>query len=240
MSATSVVDRIEALERFCEVARDYLPEADLAPARALVARTDERLRLSRTHTVVALAGSTGTGKSSIFNEMAGQVLSRTGLRRPTTGEAHACVWGEENADRLLDWLGVGRRFHRDAGELDGLVLVDLPDFDSVEAAHRIEADRLLAVVDLIVWVLNPQKYADRIVHKSYLAQFHRHREITVVVLNQVDLLSEADLRECLADLRELLDRDGLGKVPVITTSAVGSPVLQGLAAALKGDRKSVV
>ena len=72
------------------------------------------------------------------------------------------------------------------------MLLDLPDFDSVEASHRVEADRLLALVDLMVWVLDPQKYADKVVHRRYLAQFGRHRDITVVALNQADLLSPAD------------------------------------------------
>ncbi|GHJ48798.1 hypothetical protein Cs7R123_61400 [Catellatospora sp. TT07R-123] len=232
MNDTAVYDRIEALRAFTAAARPYLPEADLAAAAALAVKADERLALSRLHTVVALAGATGTGKSSIFNGMAGLSLSQAGLRRPTTGQAHACVWGDQGADDLLDWLGVGKRFVRPGGadpDLSGLVLLDLPDFDSVHDAHRAEVDRLLAVVDLIVWVLHPQKYADKIVHHGYLARFHRHREITVVDLNQVDLLSPDDLQLCLVDLRRLLADDGLADVPVLTSSTVGPPGLRALA-----------
>ena len=57
------------------------------------------------------------------------------------------------------------RRRREAGELAGLVLLDLPDHDSTVAAHRIEVDRLVALVDLLVWVLDPQKYADAAVHE---------------------------------------------------------------------------
>ncbi|WP_117214595.1 GTPase, partial [Allorhizocola rhizosphaerae] len=225
--------RGEALGRFVAAARGHLSEADLVPAEALIERAGKRLSLSRAHTVVALAGSTGTGKSTVFNLLAGLDLSRTGARRPTTDEAHACVWGEDSADGLLDWLGVRRRFQRAAEpQLSGLVLLDLPDFDSVRQSHRVEADRLLSVVDLIVWVLNPQKYADKVVHKSYLARFHRHREITVVLFNQVDLLSSVDLQECVSDLRQLLKKDGLEDVPVLTSSALGPPGLDALTGAL--------
>ena len=227
----SVVDRVEALRRFTEAAGGHVPDADLAAARTVVDRAGERLALSRSHTVVALAGATGSGKSTLFNGLAGVQLSPAGLRRPTTGATHACVWGS-GADQLLDWLHVGRRFTRDGGgepDLTGLVLLDLPDFDSVEAAHRVEVDRLLLVVDLIVWVLHPQKYADKLVHRSYLEQFHRHREVTVVALHQVDLLSPEDLQECLADLDHLLADDGLEGVPVVATSAVGPPGLRPLA-----------
>jgi GTP-binding protein EngB required for normal cell division len=226
---TDLADRLAALDQFVQASTPYLGEQELAPARELVERAGERLALSRGHTVVALAGSTGTGKSSIFNKIAGKDLSPTGVRRPTTGQAHACVWGAEEAKPLLDWLKVGRRHQRDGdAALDGLVLLDLPDFDSVNAEHRIEADRLLAVVDLIVWVLNPQKYADRVVHRGYIEQFQRYGDITVVVLNQADLLSRADLEECLTDLRRLLAGDGLSKVPIVTASTVTEPGLEGL------------
>ncbi|NUT36495.1 MAG: ABC transporter, partial [Hamadaea sp.] len=227
----AVVDRVEAVRRFTQAAGPYLPAEALAPANALVTRAGERLSLSRAHTVVALAGATGTGKSSIFNALAGVELSPAGARRPTTGQAHACVWGGGDASALLDWLGVGRRYGRDSGDTDltGLVLLDLPDYDSVEAAHRVEADRLLQVVDLIVWVLHPQKYADKVVHQRYLAEYHRHREVTVVALNQADLLPAEDLQECLTDLDRLLAEDGLAGVPVLATSTVGPPGLGRLA-----------
>ncbi|MEV0455061.1 GTPase family protein [Catellatospora methionotrophica] len=235
MSAPTVVERMAALERFTAATADRLPAPGLAPAQALVARAGERLSLSQLHTVVALAGATGAGKSSIFNALAGVPLSQTGVRRPTTGQAHACVWGPDSADPLLDWLGVQRRYTRDGGtvpDLSGLVLLDLPDYDSVQAEHRAEADRLLSVVDLIVWVLHPQKYADKIVHSGYLAQFHRHRDITVVALNAADLLSDTDLADCTTDLRRLLAADGLDGLPVLATSTVGPPGLDPLAEAI--------
>lgn len=240
MSAPTLVERMAALARFTTATATRLPERDLAPANALIARSGERLALSQLHTVVALAGATGTGKSSIFNALAGVPLSQTGVRRPTTGEAHACVWGPDSAEPLLDWLGVNRRYTRDGGadpDLSGLVLLDLPDFDSVQSAHRAEADRLLSVVDLIVWVLHPQKYADKVVHAGYLARFHRHRDITVVALNAVDLLSAADRDECVADLRRLLSADGLDGLPVLTTSTTGPP---GLDALVKEVERAVV
>lgn len=227
----TVSDRLEALERFVTVTRPHLTADLLDPASSLVDRAGDRLGLSLDHTVVALAGATGSGKSSIFNGLAGVALSPAGVRRPTTGSAYACVWGP-SASPLLDWLQVSRRFAVADPSLDGLVLVDLPDFDSVQASHRVEVDRLLAVVDLIVWVLHPQKYADKVVHSRYLQQFAGHRDVTVVVLNAVDLLTPADLGVCVADLSELLAADGLSGVPVLTASTVGPPGLSALSAAL--------
>ena len=37
---------------------------------------------------MALAGATGSGKSSLFNALLGEEVSAPGVRRPTTGTAH--------------------------------------------------------------------------------------------------------------------------------------------------------
>jgi GTP-binding protein EngB required for normal cell division len=224
----ALVDRTEALTRFVIATDGILPAERVAPARGVAMRAGDRLRLSGAHTVVALAGATGSGKSSLFNALAGIELSVVGVRRPTTDQAFACVWGTSGAGPLLDWLEVPaeRRFTResaldaeDQAGLRGLVLLDLPDFDSLIREHRDEAERLLALVDLVVWVTDPQKYADQVIHERYLQAFHQHREVTVVVLNQADRLGSTDAQRCVADLRKLLAADGLPEVPVFATSA---------------------
>ena len=52
-------------------------------------------------------------------------------------------------------------------------------------------NRLVGLVDLLVWVLDPQKYADAAVHERYLRPLARHGDVTVVVLNQIDRLPPA-------------------------------------------------
>ena len=71
-------------------------------AEALLAKGGERLRLSAQHTIVVLAGGTGSGKSSLFNVLAGAKFSPAGVLRPVTREPHACVWGMEGAGPLLE------------------------------------------------------------------------------------------------------------------------------------------
>ena len=230
VDADRLARRATALRAFVHAAEGIVDADRLAPAKELGERTGQRLALSRDHTVVALAGSTGSGKSSLFNTLAGRRLSDVGLLRPTTGQAHACVWGSRSgAGPLLDWLGIppALRFQResaldaeDEATLRGLVLLDLPDFDSVAGEHRAEVDRLLDLVDLVVWVTDPQKYADQVIHERYLRTFRRHREITLVVLNQADRLSTMDVIRCVSDLLRLLDADGLPRVPVVPTVAV--------------------
>jgi hypothetical protein len=101
----------------------------------------------------------------------------------------------------------------------GVVLLDLPDHDSTEVSHHLEVDRLVQLADLLVWVLDPQKYADAAVHDRYLAPLATHREVMLVVLNHVDTVPAGRLDSMLADVRRLLDVDGLSGVPVIATSA---------------------
>jgi hypothetical protein len=227
--AEELFERLTAVQRFVRAADGHVPDDRLVAAHTMLERAGDRLALSRDHTVVALAGATGSGKSSLFNALAKLYLSPVGVRRPTTGMAYALVWGPlPGAGALLDWVGVLPRHRleresaldgRDEARLHGLILLDLPDFDSVERSHRVEVDRLLGLVDLVIWVVDPQKYADTVLHDSYLRQFRRHREVTVVVLNHADRLAPEDVQRCLADLRRLLDEDGLTGVPILATSA---------------------
>jgi GTP-binding protein EngB required for normal cell division len=226
-----LVVRTEALTRFVIGAEGVLPADRTDRARALAKRAGDRLQLSGEHTVVALVGATGSGKSSLFNALARMELSTVGVRRPTTAHAFACVWGPLGAAPLLDWLEIApeRRFGResaldadDEAGLRGLVLLDLPDFDSLAAEHRVEVDRLLTLVDLMVWVTDPQKYADQVIHDQYLRAFRRHGDVTVVVLNQADRLTPADAERCVADLAGLIASDGLPEVPVFGVSAVAA------------------
>jgi GTP-binding protein EngB required for normal cell division len=214
----------------------------LTEAEALLRRSGERMRMSATHTVVALAGGTGSGKSTLFNALAGANFSPAGVTRPTTKHSHACVWGMEGAAPLLDWLSVQRR-HRyarasalDEGEasLTGMLLLDLPDHDSVVTGSAALVDRLVKLADMLVWVLDPLKYADASVHRRYLVPLAGHAAVTTVVLNQVDTLSPDQAADCESDLRRLLDAEGLTEVQVVVTSATTGAGLDDLRRVLGG------
>lgn len=206
---------------------DQLPVgADLddpvSRARDVLRRAAERRGLSAAHTVVALAGATGGGKSSLFNALLGEHRAAVGVRRPTTSSPTAAVLADGDPDEagpLLDWLEIGQRHLVGSGDGDGLVLVDLPDIDSVQVDHQQTVDRLARVVDVLVWVVDPQKYADNLLHQRYLRPMATHAAVTVVVLNQADTLDPDERSAVLGDLRRLLAADGLAEVPVLLTSA---------------------
>lgn len=221
--------RVQGLEQAVDSAEGRVDSAVIDDARSVVDRAAGRLKLSAEHTVVALAGATGSGKSSTFNALSELELSAVGVRRPTTSWATACVWGREGAEELLEWLGIPPRHQvtrdsmlstgREDNALQGVVLLDLPDHDSTEVSHHLEVDRLVRLADLFVWVLDPQKYADAAIHDRYLAPLASHKDVMLVVLNHIDTVPEARRDGMVADVRRLLEADGLGGVPVLAVSA---------------------
>jgi energy-coupling factor transporter ATP-binding protein EcfA2 len=210
--------RLTALADAVQLADGRLEPEAVASGRAVTEKAGARLGLGIETTVVALAGPTGVGKSLLFNALAGADLATVGRRRPTTSEGQAAVWGS-SADPLIDWLEIGRRHRLDDGALNGLLLLDLPDFDSVERAHRLEVDRIVALADLVVWVVDPQKYADASLHDRYLRQLQTHVAAMAIVLNQADLLSPGEIELWREDVQRLLGDEGLRRMPVLVVSA---------------------
>ncbi|MFF1644499.1 YfjP family GTPase [Streptomyces sp. NPDC058240] len=208
--------RLDALRELVGLSRARLDGDTLAEAGRVLDEAAARQRLSSRHTVVAIAGATGSGKSTLFNTLAGAQISDAGLRRPTTAAPIACSW-TDGAAGLLDRLAIPGRLRRrpqqggaDTDEaLQGLVLVDLPDHDSAATEHREQVDRVLALVDAVIWVVDPEKYADAALHERYLRPLAGHAEITFVVLNQIDRLPGDAADQVLDDLRRLLDEDGM-------------------------------
>jgi 50S ribosome-binding GTPase len=210
--------RLSALAEAARLAEGRLDEESVAGANAVVAKAGARLGFGIENTVVALAGSTGVGKSQLFNALSSSDLAAVSRRRPTTSVTQAAVWGD-GADPLLDWLEVARRHRLDPSELGGLVVLDLPDFDSIERHHRDEVDRVVALADLVLWVVEPQKYADAALHERYLRPLASHAAAMAVALNQSDLLTPAEVAAWRDDMARLLAEDGLRDVPVLVISA---------------------
>ena len=220
--ARDLAPRLHALERAVESSRGMMPDHVVERASAVRVNAGDRLARGDAAVVVALAGGTGSGKSSLFNTIAGSDVADVGVRRPTTTDPVALVIGDiEGSDSLLDWLEVRKRYtpEQDVGINDGLILLDLPDHDSIRTDHKATVDRLVQRVDVLLWVLDPQKYAQGLLHRGYLKDLRQHADVQVVALNKVDELSASERDACLTDLRRILASEGLSKVPIVAISA---------------------
>jgi len=194
---------------------------DVRPAMAARDLARSRLGFPSNAYVLALAGGTGVGKSTLLNAIAGEVVSKAGARRPTTADAVAWVPSSQGRELagLLRWLGVKETREHGGDLLKDVAVLDLPDFDSIAREHREQVDALLPRVDAVAWIVDPEKYKDHVMHGGYLSEFAPRIRRQIVVLNRSDLLSPADATRVADDMREQLRRDGAGDIEVVATRA---------------------
>ena len=191
--------------------------------------------------VLALVGGTGVGKSSLLNALAGTDVSAASVRRPTTDRPVAWLHdaARDELEGLLAWLDVDPADVRSgsgsglggATELGSVAILDLPDLDSTAADHRRRVDAILPRVDAVLWVTDPEKYADAALHDDFLTTWVPRLDRQLVVLNKADRLTAADgeavRRDLERDLARLSSRDanrpdGTGP-PVVLASATARP-----------------
>lgn len=213
--------RLDALAEAIDAATVLGLDVTEASAARDLAR--ERLRFPGATYVLALAGGTGVGKSSLLNAIAGSTVSRAAARRPTTSEPLAWVPRAARAELapLLEWLSVRDVREHDDPRASGVAIVDLPDLDSIAPEHRARVDELLPRVDAVIWVADPEKYRDAILHDDYMRRWMPRLARQLVVVNKSDRLSPEDGERIRRDLAAALPSATAGAVDVVLASAAG-------------------
>ena len=190
--------------------------------------------------LAVVGGSTGAGKSTLVNALAGQEVSRASAIRPTTRRP-VLVHHPEDADwftgdRVLPGLarvhgaGVAEPLPEDTDVTElvlvpastvprGLALLDAPDIDSVVAANRRLAGQLLAAADLWIFVTTAARYADAVPWELLRAASAR-RVVVAVVLDRVPPGTAGEIR---SDLADRLHTEGLAHAPLFVVSEQPPP-----------------
>ena len=160
--------------------------------------------------VVAVAGGTNTGKSTVFNLLLRETKSAVCSTAAATS-APVLITGSSRYQDALEnrlfpgfvarsiehpadairrempeetlWVGASRLLP------DSLVLLDTPDVDSIERRHWTVADAIRAAGDVVIAVLTPEKYKDaRVV--NFFRQAHASGRCVVPVMNKANPKNE--------------------------------------------------
>ncbi len=152
--------------------------------------------------LTSILGGTGSGKSVLFNSLVAAKVSKVGIMRPCTREAViSCPLPlEKILEAFLNECGLGsesRIFPYQARTFENVILVDTPDFDSIEKSNQIIADHFFLLSDLIIFVASQEKYGDMAGRNVIRSAFKWGKEIRVVLNKAVSDDAFSDFHQSL-------------------------------------------
>jgi len=136
--------------------------------------------------VVAFLGGTGVGKSSLLNKLAGQAIATAGIERPTSREVtlyhhQSLLLNQLEQQFPLQQIKVAQ--HSESAN-EKIIWIDMPDFDSTEEKNKAIVMQWLPYIDVLVYVVSPERYRDNKAWQLLLSEGSNHA--WVFALNQWD------------------------------------------------------
>ena len=136
-------------------------------------------------------GGTGVGKSSLLNRLAGKAIAKSGIARPTSREVTVFYHREVTLPNL-PLCGVTVSHHDDDSQ-KMMVWIDMPDFDSTDTQNKALVLQWMPYIDMLIYVVSPERYRDEKAWQLLLAQGARHAWL--FVLNQWDVGQHAQAED---------------------------------------------
>jgi GTPase Era involved in 16S rRNA processing len=136
--------------------------------------------------IVAFMGGTGVGKSSLLNRLAGKAVARVGIERPTSKEVtlfHHQTVAIQHLPAQLPIAQIKIAQHEDESNKN-IIWIDMPDFDSVDQSNKHLVLEWLPHIDVLIYVVSPERYRDDKAWRLLIAEGGRHAWL--FALNQWD------------------------------------------------------
>jgi hypothetical protein len=195
----------------------WLTHRDTRPLEELDSGTPASLFEAGTHRplVAAFFGGTGVGKSTLLNRLAGQPIARTGVERPTSREVSVYLHESVQLRNLpkhfpLEQVRIAQ--HHDERRRQ-VLWIDMPDIDSIEQHNRELVLEWLPHIDVLIYVVSPERYRD---DKGWrLLQAHGGDHAWLFVINQWDRGHEVQYE----DFSKLLAKGGFQDPIILRTDS---------------------
>lgn len=154
--------------------------------------------------IVAFMGGTGVGKSALLNRLAGKAIAKSGIERPTSREVTLFHHHSVALPSLAEQLPLAKinLANHDDDRKKNIIWIDMPDFDSTELSNKQQVLSWLPHIDILIYVVSPERYRDEKAWRLLLTEGGRHAWL--FVLNQWDRGQPAQL----ADFNQQLHKAG--------------------------------
>ena len=151
--------------------------------------------------VAGLFGGTGVGKSTLLNRLAAEPIARTSAERPTSRDVSIYVHRSISVDKLPDAFPMQhlRTALHSNDHYRHVMFIDMPDFDSVESANRKLVDAWLPHLDVVLYVVSPDRYRDDQGWRLLLQ--HASEHAWLFVMNHWDRGEQVQLDDFRTQLR---------------------------------------
>lgn len=162
--------------------------------------------------ILCFMGGTGTGKSTLFNSVAGRTISEVGTRRPFTFNAVILVnesWLETlKTCPFLSQDTVDAKIVANSGTQPyNEIIIDTPDYDSIQLSNKRIAEDYFIIADLMVFVTSQEKYAD-LAGRRITEMAREWNKQTIFIMNKV--VSETAYK----DFTGMLAANGFTQIPL--------------------------